>query len=186
MCEATKRPEGADLLNDRLLEKRKLFVFGSIDSKIAQKVISSLIFLCEEKPDEKITLYINAEGGSQTEALGIYDVMRNLSCPVETVCMGKAHGMAALLLAGGTKGLRKAYANSEIMLMQIGHERTFGQASDIERATEHLLQSKNRINGIFAALCEKTAEEITAVSDRKFWLYAEEAKNFGLIDEVIE
>jgi ATP-dependent Clp protease protease subunit len=186
MCETINRNEGADLLNSRLLDKRKLFIFGSIDSKTARQVISSLIFLGEEDAEKKITVYVDAEGGDQAEALGIYDVMRHLPCPVETVCVGKAHGMAALVLAGGTKGLRKAYANSEIMLMQIGHERAFGQASDIELATEHLLQSKKRINGIFASLCGKTEEEITAVSERKFWMYAENAKEFGLIDAIIE
>ncbi len=186
MCEMNeKKEQGAENISNRLLESRSILLFGDLDEKKAASVIASMLYLQQKNKEEKITLYINSSGGCETQVLAVFDVMQHLTCPVETVCVGKAHGLSALILAGGTKGMRKAYANSEVMLMQVGRERTFGQASDIELETEHLLESKARILGILAKLCGKEAKHIEADMERKYWLYAEQAKAYGLIDEMI-
>ncbi len=177
---------GFETLDARLLKSRKVMAFGELDDKAACDIIAKLLYLAELDSDAPIMLYINSCGGCETEILAVYDVMRNISCPVETVCVGKAHGLSALLLAGGEKGRRMAYANSEIMLTQVSRDRTFGQASDIELETEHLLESKARINQLLASLCKLSAEELSAAMERKYWLYAERAKECGLIDQIIE
>lgn len=173
-------------LSARLLKKRTILAFGELDEKATGTIIASMLFLADLDAEAPITLYINSSGGNETEILAIYDVMRHISCPVETVCVGKAHGLSALLLAGGEKGKRKAYANSEIMLMQVSRERTFGQASDIELETDHLLKAKQRINQLLADLCGRSPSEVYADMERKYWLFAEDAKAYGLIDQVIE
>lgn len=175
-----------EALSTRLLKNRTVLLFGKLDEKKASAVVSAMLYLEGLDPEASITLYINTEGGAETDILAIYDVMRHLRCPVETVCVGKAHGLSALILGGGTKGCRKAYANSEVMLSQVQRDRTFGQASDIELETEHLLKVKERINQLLAAICQKGTEEIKNDLERKHWLFAEEAKSYGLIDEVIE
>ncbi len=176
---------GIENLGATLLASRKVLAFGELDERTACEIIAKLMYLAEASA-EPITLYINSSGGKETEILAIYDVMQNLGCSVETVCVGKAHGLSAVLLAGGAKGKRAAYANSEIMLNQVGRERTFGQASDIELETEHLLQTKKRINKLLAELCGRPENELAADLERKYWLFAEEAKAYGLIDTVIE
>lgn len=183
MCE-NKEKKNRNAIAERLLEKRAIMAFGEIDEKAASRIIASLLYL-ESESKEEITLYLNSSGGNETEILGIFDVMQNLSCSVRTVCVGKAYGLSALILAGGKKGRRMAYANSEIMLMQVGCDRTFGQASDIELETAHLLDAKKRICGILSELCGKDSKVIEADTERKFWLYAERAKEYGLIDEII-
>ncbi len=177
---------GIENLDAKMMESRKILAFGALDEKLACQIIAKMLYLAEEDAKAPITLYINSIGGAETEILGIYDVMKNLSCPVETVCVGKAHGLSALLLAGGAKGKRQAYANSEIMLMQVGRDRTFGQASDIELETEHLLRMKKRVNHLLASLCGKSEEDLAADLERKHWLFADEAKEYGLIDTVID
>lgn len=186
MCELNeKKEQGAENISNRLLESRTILLFGELDEKKTASAIASMLYLQQQNPKEKITLYINSSGGCETQVLAIYDVMQHLECPVETICVGKAHGLSAMILAGGAKGMRKAYANSEVMLMQVGRERTFGQASDIELETEHLLNSKDRICAILSNLCGKEKASIMADMERKFWLYADQAKAYGLIDEII-
>lgn len=180
-----KKDQGMKGLCTELLKSRTIMLFGELNEEKCAAVVASMLYLQEQDPQKKITLYINSIGGSETEVLAIYDVMRHLSCPIETICVGKAHGLSALILAGGSVGGRKAYANSEVMLMQVSRDRTFGQASDIELETEHLLDAKNRICGILADLCKKDPEKIKADMERKYWLYADQAKEYGLIDEVI-
>lgn len=185
MKEPIYNENNAANLSARLLNERKVLAFGELNEKKAAVVIASLLALADES-DAPIKLYINSTGGCETEILGIFDVMNAIPCPVETVCVGKAHGLSALLLAGGDKGKRSAYANSEIMLTQVSRDRTFGQASDIELETEHLLNAKNRITGILAKLCGRTQEELFADMERKHWLYAEDALSYGLIDRIID
>ncbi len=177
--------KGAEALEFKMLKNRIVMVFGALTDKVAHKVISALLYLEAEDAKAPIKMYINSVGGNETEGLAVYDVMRNLTCPVHTLCVGKAHGASALLLAGGTNGERAAYANSEIMLSQIERDRTFGQASDIELETDHLLASKKRMNCIFASLCGRSEEEIKVNTERKYWLFAEQAKEYGLIDRII-
>ena len=176
---------GLETLSSRLLKKRTILAFGKLDEKAAGNIISSLLYLEDLDAGKPITLYIHSEGGSETEILGIFDVMRAIRCPVETVCIGKAHGLSALLLAGGEKGKRKAYANSEIMLSQVSRDKTFGQASDIELETEHLLETKRRVTALLAQLCEKDPEQVRTDMERKYWLFAEQAREYGLIDQII-
>ncbi len=185
MCDKNVKTEN-DILNIHHLEKRRVLLFGLLDEKKAASLVSAMLYLADLNASLPITLLINCAGGAETEVLAVYDVMKHLPCPVETVCVGKANGLSALLLAGGAKGARKAYANSEIMLSQVQRDRTFGQASDIELETEHLLRVKHRINELLAALCGKDAQEIEADLERKYWLFAEEAKEYGLIDQIIE
>lgn len=177
---------GAESLRVQLLKKRVVPAFGKLDEKKAETIISSLLYLEDQDAEKPITLYINSEGGDETEILGIFDVMRSLSCPVDTVCVGKAHGLSALLLAGGRKGGRRAYAHSEVMLFQVRRERTFGQASDIELETAHLLESKQRITALLAGLCGREVSQVSADMERKFWLFAEQARDYGIVDSVIE
>lgn len=177
---------GVENLNARLLKQRKILAFGEINEKLAGNIIAAMFYLADQNAQEPIKLYINSCGGSETEILAVFDVMQHVGCPVETICVGKAHGLSALLLAGGTKGKRTAYANSEIMLTQVSRDRTFGQASDIELETEHLLQAKKRINKLLAALCGKEEQELCADLERKYWLFAEQAKEYGLVDTIIE
>ncbi len=187
MSEATlEKEKESEVITARLLKERMVLAFGKIDEKLAANVVASLLYLAAGDAKLPITLYINSDGGNDADILGIYDVMRGLSCPVETVCVGKAHGVTALLLAGGARGKRKAYANSEVMLSQVGRGRTFGQASDIELETEHLLETKRRITALIAALCGKEEEQVRADLERKYWLYAEKAREYGLVDQVIE
>ncbi len=178
--------KGIESAETKLLKNRIVMVFGELNDKNVCKIISSLLYLQAEDEQAPIKLYINSVGGPETEGLAVYDVMRHLTCPVHTFCLGKAHGSAALILAGGEKGNRCAYAHSEIMLNQIERDRTFGQASDIERETEHLLASKQRMNQLFASHCGKTESEICADTERKYWLFADQALNYGLIDQIID
>ena len=177
--------QGLNALEAHLLKKRTVLLFGEIDATAAAKAIASILYLEDEDAVEPIKLYVNSTGGCETEVLAIYDIMRTVRCPIETLCVGKAHGLAAILLAGGEKGLRKAYANSEIMLTQVGRERTFGQASDIELETDHLLESKKRITALLALLCNKNEADVYGDLERKFFLFAEGAKEYGIIDEII-
>ncbi len=185
MSEMTKEQNhGPEMMQDRLLKKRKILAFGKIDEKKAEQIIASMLWLNEEN-NESINLLIDSEGGNETDILAIYDMMKHLDCSVETRCIGKAHGLSALLLAGGTKGMRKAYPNSEVMLEQVNRGRTFGQASDIELETDHLLALKKRIIEILAKETGNLQERIAADMERKYWLFAEDAKAYGLVDELI-
>ena len=172
-------------MSARLLKQRTILLFGSLNEELSSKVISSLIYLADEDAEKPITLMINSIGGDETEALAIFDMMRTISCPIHTLCLGKAHGMAALLLAAGEKGERKMYANGEAMLTQVGRDRTFGQASDIELETEHLLGVKERIADLLVQLTNTSKEKIQADLERKHWLFAEQALEYGISDKII-
>ncbi len=172
-------------LSARLLKQRTVLLFGTLDEELSSKVISSLLYLSAEDQEKPITLMINSAGGDETEALAIFDVMQSISCPIHTVCLGKAHGMAALLLAAGEKGERKMYANGEVMLTQVSRDRTFGQASDIELETEHLLNVKERVAELLAQLTGTAKEKIQGDLERKHWLFANQALEYGIIDKVI-
>ncbi len=172
-------------LGMRLLKQRTVLLFGPLDEELSSKVISSLLYLASEDQEKPITLMINSVGGDETEALAIFDIMQAISCPIHTVCLGKAHGMAALLLAAGEKGERKMHANGEVMLTQVSRDRTFGQASDIELETEHLLDVKERVAVLLSQLTGMSKEKIQGDLERKHWLFANQALEYGIIDKVI-
>lgn len=178
--------KGFENVSARLLKDRKILVFGAIDEEKAAEVVASLLYLESVDADAPIKLYINSIGGNEADALAIFDIIRAVSCPVHTVCVGKAHGMAALILAGGEKGERSAYSNSEIMLTQVSRDRTFGQASDIELETTHLLEIKQRVNDLLAKITQTDSAQIHDHMERKHWLFAAQAKEYGLIDNIIE
>lgn len=175
---------GSENLSARLLKSRTILLFGELDEKKSEMIISALLYLAQEDPSAPIKILINSVGGDETEALAIFDILQNLPCSVQTVCVGKARGMAALLLAGGTNGERAAYANSEIMISQVSRDRTFGQASDIELETEHLLMVKKKVIAILAKRCGLAEEKISADIERNYWLFAEDALKYGLIDKI--
>ena len=167
----------------RLLEDRIIFLTGEIDDNTANIVIAQLIYLEGKNPDKDIFFYINSPGGSVSAGMAIYDTMKYIKCDVSTICIGLAASMGAFLLSSGTKGKRFALPNSEIMIHQpLGGAQ--GQASDIEIQAKHIKNIKNKLNKIFSENSGKTIKEIEKDTDRDNFMSAEEAKEYGLIDEI--
>jgi ATP-dependent Clp protease protease subunit len=169
----------------RLLKERIIFLGSPIDDGVANTIIAQLLFLDSEDPKKDIKLYINSPGGSVTAGLAIYDTMQYIRPDVTTVCVGITASMAAVLLAAGTKGKRFALPNSEVMIHQImgGAE---GQATDIKIRAEHILKIKDLLNKILAKHTGQPESKIERDTDRDFFLSAKEAKEYGLIDKIIE
>ena len=167
----------------RLLEDRVVFLSGPVTDELANLVVAQLIYLESKDPTKDISLYINSPGGSVTAGLAIYDTMKYIRCDVSTICIGFAASMGAFLLSSGTKGKRYALPNSEIMIHQAlgGWE---GQASDVEIHTRQLLKTKKLLNEILAINTGKDFAQIEKDTDRDNFLTAEEAKAYGIIDEV--
>lgn len=180
------RTEGGERSYDiysRLLEDRVVFLSGEITSELANLVVAQLIYLESKDPNKDISLYINSPGGEVTAGLAIYDTMKYIRCDVSTICIGMAASMGAFLLAAGAKGKRYALPNSEIMIHQVlGGSK--GQASDVEIQTRQLLKIKNKINSILAENVGKNVDEVERDTDRDNYLSAEEAKDYGIVDEV--
>lgn len=167
----------------RLLEDRIIFLNGEIDDNTANIVIAQLIYLEGKNPNKDIFLYINSPGGSVSAGLAIYDTMRYIKCDVSTICVGLAASMGAFLLAGGTKGKRYALPNSEIMIHQpLGG--TQGQASDIVIQAKHIENIKKKMNKILSENTGKALEIVEKDTDRDNYMTAEEAKEYGIIDEI--
>ncbi|MBQ8827677.1 MAG: ATP-dependent Clp protease proteolytic subunit, partial [Clostridia bacterium] len=174
--------KGYDLFS-RLLKDRIILLFNDINDDLACTVIAQLLYLEAIDPDKDITIYVNSYGGSVSAGFGIYDTIKHLKCDVSTVCVGMAASMGAFLLAAGTKGKRFALKNSQIMIHQVlgGAE---GQASDMKIEAKHMLRIKERLNSILAANTGKDIETVTKDTERNNWIFAEEAKEYGLVDEV--
>lgn len=167
----------------RLLEDRIVFLTGEIDDNTANIVIAQLIYLEGKNPDKDIFFYINSPGGSVSAGMAIYDTMNYIKCDVSTICIGLAASMGAFLLSSGTKGKRFALPNSEIMIHQpLGG--TQGQASDIEIQAKHIKNIKNKLNKILSENTGKDIKEIEKDTDRDNYMSADEAKKYGLIDEI--
>lgn len=169
----------------RLLKERIIFLGGPIDDALANTIIAQLLFLEHEDPKKDILLYINSPGGSVTSTLAIYDTMQYVKSDVATFCMGMAASGAAVLLAAGKKGKRFALPNSEILLHQVmgGAE---GQATEIEIAARQILRVKNQLNQIIAKHTNQPLAKVEKDTDRDFWLTPEEAKKYGIVDEIIK
>jgi ATP-dependent Clp protease protease subunit len=169
----------------RLLKDRIIFLSGQIDDAVANTVIAQLLFLEQEDPKKDIKLYINTPGGMVTSGMAIYDTMQYVKCDIATICIGMAASMGAVLLAAGTKGKRFALPNSEILLHQLmgGAE---GQAVEVEIAAKHIIKIKERLNQILAKHTGQPLEKIEKDTDRDFWLTPSEAKEYGVIDEIIK
>ena len=179
------RTERAWDIYSRLLRDRIIFIGTPINDFVANAVIAQMLFLQMEDPKKDISLYINSPGGSVTDGMAIYDTMNFLQCDVVTYCVGQAASMATLLLAAGTKGKRYALPNSRVMMHQPTGGAT-GQTSDISIAAREILRWRQRMNELIASHTNKTAEEIAADSDRDFYLTAQDALEYGIVDKVIE
>lgn len=169
----------------RLLKERIIFLGGPIDDHVANSVIAQLLFLDHEDAKKDIQIYLNTPGGSVSAGLAIYDTMQHVKAPVSTICVGMAASMGSALLAAGAKGKRFVLPNAEIMLHQImgGVE---GQASDIEISAKHILKLKDRLNHILVKHTGQKLDKIEKDTDRDYWMTAEEAKAYGIIDEIIK
>ena len=184
VIEQTGRGERSYDIYSRLLKDRIIFLGEEVNEVTAGLVVAQLLFLEAEDPDKDIQLYINSPGGSVTAGWAIYDTMQYIKCDVSTICIGMAASMGAFLLAGGAKGKRYALPNAEIMIHQpLGGAQ--GQATEIEIAAKHILQTKERLNKILAANTGQPLEVVAADTERDNWKTAEEAKEYGLIDYVI-
>ena len=183
VIEQTGKGERSYDIYSRLLEDRIIFLTGEINDAVADTVVAQLIYLEGKDPNKDICLYINSPGGSVTAGLAIYDTMNYIKCDVSTICIGLAASMGAFLLSSGAKGKRYALPNSEVMIHQpLGGAQ--GQASDIKIQAEHILKTKHRLNSILAKNSGKPYEQVEKDTDRDNYLSAEEAKEYGLIDQI--
>lgn len=169
----------------RLLKDRIIFIGTPINDEIASAIVAQLLFLQMDDPKKDIHMYLNSPGGVVTGGMAIYDTMNYLSCDVSTYCIGMAASMSTVLLAAGTKGKRFALPNSRIMIHQPSGGAT-GQASDISIAAREIIRWREKLNEVLAERTGKTADEIKKDSDRDFYMSADEAKDYGLVDEVME
>ena len=184
VVEQSNRGERSYDIYSRLLKDRIVFVTGEIDDTMANLVIAQLLFLESEDPDKDIHLYINSPGGSVSAGLAIYDTMRYIKPDVSTICMGMAASMASVLLAAGAPGKRFALPYSRVMIHQpLGGVQ--GQASEIEITAREILRIRDEMNGILASHTGQTKEKIAQDTDRDNYMSSQEAKEYGLIDEVV-
>ena len=184
VVESTSRGERSYDIYSRLLKDRIIFLSEEVNDVTASLVVAQMLFLESEDPNKDIHFYINSPGGSVTAGMAIYDTMQFVKCDVSTTVIGMAASMGAFLLAGGTKGKRYALPNAEVMIHQpSGGAR--GQASDIKIVAEQILQTRQKLNEILAANCGQPVEQVAIDTGRDNYMTAEQAKAYGLIDEVI-
>ncbi len=184
VIETTHRGERAWDIFSRLLKDRIVFLGTEVNDDVANIVIAQLLYLESEDPDKEVMLYINSPGGVITSGLAIYDTMQYIKCPVSTLCLGQAASMASVLLCAGAKGRRLALPNSRVMIHQpLGGFR--GQATDIEIHAREILHLRHRLNEIYVKHTGQPLDKIKADTERDFYLGADDAKAYGLIDEVV-
>ncbi len=185
VVEQSNRGERAYDIYSRLLKERIIFLVGTVNDNVASLVTAQLLYLESENPKKEISFYINSPGGLVTSGLGIYDTMQYIKPPVSTLCIGQASSMGSFLLAAGEKGKRFSLPNSRIMVHQpsAGYQ---GQATDIEIHAKEILSLKNRLNKIYAKHTKKSETEIKQALERDNFMNPEEAKEFGLIDKVVD
>ncbi|MEO0793542.1 MAG: ATP-dependent Clp protease proteolytic subunit [Verrucomicrobiota bacterium] len=184
VTERDGRGERRDDIYSRLLRDRIIFLGTPIYDEVANAVVAQLLFLQMEDPKKDIHLYVNSPGGSVTAGMAIYDTINFMHCDVVTYCVGMAASMGTVLLAAGTKGKRYALPNSRVMIHQPTGGAT-GQTSDISIAAKEIIRWRNTINGILADHTGRDVEQITKDSDRDYYMTAQEAKDYGIVDEVI-
>lgn len=185
VIEKSQHGERAYDIYSRLLKDRIIFLGGPINDAVANSVIAQLLFLEYEDPKKEIKMYLNSPGGSVTAGMAIYDAMQYVKPAIATICVGMAASMAAVLLTAGTKGRRLILPNSEVLLHQVMGAGE-GQAVEIEIAARHIIKIKNRLNQILAKHTGQPMAKIERDTDRDFWLTAQEAKDYGLVDEIIK
>ena len=185
VVEQTTKGERAYDIYSRLLKERIVFLVGPVNDNVASLVTAQLLFLESENPKKEINFYINSPGGLVTSGLGIYDTMQYVRCPVSTLCIGQASSMGSFLLAAGEKGKRFSLPNSRIMVHQpsAGFQ---GQATDIQIHAKEILSLKEKLNQIYSKHTGKSVKEISQALERDKFMTASEAKDFGLIDSVVE
>ena len=185
VIEQNSRGERSYDIYSRLLKDRIIFLGEEINDETASVVVAQLLFLESEDPGKDIHMYINSPGGSVTAGMAIYDTMNYVKCDVSTTCIGMAASMGAFLLSSGAKGKRYALPNAEIMIHQpLGGAQ--GQATEIQIAAEHILKTKKKLNDILAANSGQPVEVVEKDTDRDNWMSADEAKEYGLVDQVIK
>lgn len=184
VIESTSRGERSYDIYSRLLKDRIIFLGEEVTDVSASLIVAQLLFLESEDPSKDISLYINSPGGSVTAGMAIYDTMHYIKCDVSTICLGMAASMGAFLLAGGAKGKRLALPNAEVMIHQPSGGAQ-GQATDINIVAEHITKTKKKLNQILAANTGKPLEVIEQDTERDYYMSAEEAVAYGLIDRVI-
>ena len=185
VVEQTSRGERSYDIYSRLLKDRIVFLGEEINDATASVVVAQLLFLEAEDPGKDIHMYINSPGGSVTAGMAIYDTMNYVKCDVSTTCIGMAASMGAFLLSSGAKGKRYALPNAEVMIHQpLGGAQ--GQATEIQIAAEHILKTKKKLNEILAENSGQPVEVVEKDTDRDNWMSAEEAKEYGLVDQVIK
>ena len=184
VIEQNSRGERSYDIYSRLLKDRIIFLGEEVNEVTASLVVSQLLFLESDDPNKDIHLYINSPGGSVTAGMAIYDTMQYIKCDVSTICIGMAASMGAFLLAGGAKGKRFALPNAEVMIHQpLGGAK--GQATEIAIAAENILKTRKKLNEMLAANTGKSYDQVCLDTERDHWLSAEEAKEYGLVDEII-
>lgn len=169
----------------RLLKDRIIFLMGEVDDEMANTIIAQLLYLNAQDKEKPITMYINSPGGSVTAGLGIYDTMNHIECKVSTVCIGQAASMGAFLLAAGEKGMRYSLPNSRIMIHQVLGGISYSQATDIKIRADEMLRLKELLNNVLAKNTGKTVKAMENATERDNFMSAEEAKKFGLIDDIM-
>jgi len=184
IVERSQRGERAYDIFSRLLEERIIFLAGPVTDMNANVVIAQMLYLASKDSKRDIKLYINSPGGSVTAGLAIYDTMQFLKCPVSTICIGLTASMAAVILAAGTKGKRFSLPNAEILLHQVAGGMQ-GQATDIEITAKQIIHMKEKLNKIISSHTGQPLSKVVKDTDRDFYLTAEEAKKYGIIDEII-
>ena len=185
VIEKSQHGERAYDIYSRLLKDRIIFLAGPIIDLVANSIIAQMLFLASQDQNKEIKLYINTPGGSVTAGLAIYDTMQYVKCPISTVCIGLAGSMGATLLAAGAKGKRFSLPNAEILLHQVAGGVT-GEAIEIEITAKQIIKIKGKLNKILARHTGQSLEKIEKDTDRDFYLNASEAKEYGIIDEVIK
>lgn len=180
-----KGPKTSENLEIRLLESRTILVEGPVTDKMYRAINLRLLYLEQKDPKAEITMFVNSPGGAADSGFGIYDVMRFVSCPVKTVCAGLCASAAVLIYLGGAKGKRFCLPNSRFLLHQPSTT-AYGQASDMEITANEILRMRKRYAEIVALEIGSSAEKIQADSNRDFWLNAEEAKKYGLVDKIVK
>ncbi len=185
VIEKTANGERAYDIYSRLLKERIIILGGLVTDGVANTIIAQLLFLQHEDPKKDISLYINSPGGSVTAGMAIYDTMQFVKPDVSTTCVGIAASMGAFLLAAGKKGKRFSLPNSEILLHQVSVESIGGQATEIEISARQILKTKQRLNQIIAKSTGQSLAKVERDTERDFWLSAEEAKEYGVVDEII-
>ena len=185
VLEKSQFGERAYDIYSRLLKDRIIFLGDAINDDVANLIIAQLLFLEAQDPKKDIDLYVNSPGGSVTAGLAIYDTMQHIKPDVRTICVGMAASMGSVILAGGTKGKRTALPNADVMIHQVsaGFQ---GQASDIERNAQYILKLKRRLNEILAKHTGHSVSKLEEDSDRDYFMSAEEAKKYGIIDAVLK